>query len=257
MGRPPARGLASVTTSGSTPNCLKGKPVSSASEPALDLVGKQQGAGGIAELPSSGKELLRDGMNAALTLNRFDADGADILGKQVAQMIDIIEADEINVRHNWGKGLPILELVGGCHRADGSTMKAVFQSQKTAAQWLASFGGQGGVRSSDLECSLPSLRSGVAKEDTIETADLSQAESEGSSVLVKKQVRGMQQTGSLACYGYIDCRVAISEGADTNPTQEIKIFPTLIIDQMNPSALNKELRISLVGLHQQFFFGGL
>ena len=57
---------------------LIGKPLACPSHTALDLIRKQQGASRVAEFTGGGEELLRNRMDAALALNRLDADGADV-----------------------------------------------------------------------------------------------------------------------------------------------------------------------------------
>ena len=57
---------------------LKAEPLAGASEAALDLVGDEEGSGGVAELAGGGEELGRDGVDASFALDGLDEDGADV-----------------------------------------------------------------------------------------------------------------------------------------------------------------------------------
>ena len=57
---------------------LVGEPLAGAADAGLDLVGEQQGAGGVAEVARGLEELLGDGVDAAFALDGFEADGADV-----------------------------------------------------------------------------------------------------------------------------------------------------------------------------------
>ena len=66
-------------TSGRTSEVLVAEPLAGAAEAALDFIGDEEGAGGVAERAGGGEELLRDGMDAAFALHGLRcSDGADV-----------------------------------------------------------------------------------------------------------------------------------------------------------------------------------
>src|ERR1700723_1930433 len=150
---------------------LVGEPFSGAAYTALNFVGEEEGAGGVAELASGGEELLCDRVNAAFALNSLDADGTDFVGEFCAQIVYVVEADELYVGHDGGEGLAIFFLVRGCDRTHGASVEAVFEGEKLCAD-VSAFGAETpGVSASELKRRLPCFRAAVGEEDSVEAAD--------------------------------------------------------------------------------------
>ena len=79
-GRPLAMPLPASRMSGSTPSCSTAQNLPGAADPALHLVGDEQDAVLVAELPQPGQEAGRRDDVAALALDRLDEDRRDLLG---------------------------------------------------------------------------------------------------------------------------------------------------------------------------------
>ena len=177
---------------------LVGEPFAGSAEAALDLVGEQEGAGGVAEFACGGEELSRDGVDAALALDGLDADGADFVGEFCAEVGYVVEADEFDAGHDGFEGLAILLLVRGGDRAHGAAVEAVFEGEEFCAD-VAAFGAEtAGVGAREFERGLPCFGAAVAEEDAVEAADLGEAEGELGGVLVEEEVRGVDEALALA-----------------------------------------------------------
>ena len=141
MGRPPASGLAIGDDVGQDAEVLVAEPLAGASEAALDLVGDEEGAGGVAEFAGGGEELLRDGVDAALALDGLDADAADCsepAEKWERRSSTSLKRYEFDVGHDRREGTRgRLELVGGGDRAHGAAVEAVFEAKELGAERAA------------------------------------------------------------------------------------------------------------------------
>ena len=119
---------------------LVGEPLAGASDAALDLVGDEEGSGGVAEFAGGCEELLRDGMDAALALDGLDADGADFgsgARELCAEVGYVVEADELDAGHDGAKGSRYFSLCGGRDGAHGAAVEAVFEREELCADGAA------------------------------------------------------------------------------------------------------------------------
>ena len=112
---------------------LVGKPFAGSAQATLNLIGEQESAGGVAEFACGGEELLRDGMNAAFTLDRLDADAANLIRELRAEIGDVVEADELDTGHDRCEGLAVFLLVSRCDGTHGAAVEAVFEGEKLCA----------------------------------------------------------------------------------------------------------------------------
>src|SRR4051812_47772304 len=84
---------------GQDPVMLISEILSRPPKSALYLVNEKQRARLLRQSTRRGKELWSDGGDAAFTLNRLDADGADGVIKVALQRFHVVKADESYSRH--------------------------------------------------------------------------------------------------------------------------------------------------------------
>src|SRR5208283_2289210 len=108
---------------------LVGKVASGAAEAALNLVEHEQGAAPFGQARGEFEKLPIDRTNPAFSLNGLDAHRTNARIEFPLQVVQVIELDETNTRHEWNKGDSILRLAGSGERTDGASMKRVFHGK--------------------------------------------------------------------------------------------------------------------------------
>src|ERR1035437_8225942 len=109
---------------------LIGKPLARAPHAGLNLVHQQKRAGGIAQFPRGREEFLADRTDAALALDRFNADTAYLVRELRTQIGDTINTNTADARHHRLKRLAVLLLVCGRDRANRPAVEAMFHRKK-------------------------------------------------------------------------------------------------------------------------------
>src|SRR5438477_11905505 len=108
---------------------LIGKIAPGAAQPTLDFVENQQRSGPVAQLPGGLQELGAEWPDSALALNRLQANGADAAIKLPLQIVNVVKRNEPHARNQRRKGMPIFFLPGRGQRAEGASVKRIFQRQ--------------------------------------------------------------------------------------------------------------------------------
>ncbi len=219
---------------------LEAEPLAGASEAALDLVGDEEGAGGVAELAGGLEELGGDGVDAALALDGLDEDGADVgsgAGAEFgAEVFDVVEADEVDVGHDGREGGAVGKLLGGGDRAHGAAVEAVLEGKEAGAECAAVGVGRHGMGAGELERGLPGLGAAVAEEDAVEAADLGEAEGKLGGALVEEEVRGMEELARLGDEGLLDDGVSVAEGRDADAAEQVEEVAALFVGEIDAVA---------------------
>ena len=78
-----------------------------------------------------------DGINAAFSLDRFQADGAHAAIELPLQVVDVIEGDEPDAGQQRRKGMTILCLTGRGQRTKSAAVEGIFQSQNAPLRLVA------------------------------------------------------------------------------------------------------------------------
>src|SRR4029077_3883377 len=89
---------------------LVSEVLSGAAQTALDLIENQQRPGAVAQLPRGLQKFRTERADPTLSLNRFQANGADAAIKLSHEIVYIVEADEPDARHQRRERMPILFL---------------------------------------------------------------------------------------------------------------------------------------------------
>src|SRR6202035_6012085 len=110
--------------------------LSSASQPALNLVEDKQCARLLRQLARQLQKLAVDWADPAFALNCFYADRADAAVELPLQIVEIIECDKIHSRHQRRERMPILFLTSGRKSAKGPTVKRIVQSQQAPLSFV-------------------------------------------------------------------------------------------------------------------------
>ena len=125
------------------------------------------------------------GVNTTFPLHGFNTDGTDFAGKFAAEIFNIIEADELDTRHYWSEWLAVLRLMRGCDGAHGASMEAMLHRQGTSHNMPLPLRAQETrVGASEFQCSFPCFSAAIAKEHTIQPADLSQTDCEVEALIL-------------------------------------------------------------------------
>ena len=82
---------------------------------------------------------------------------------------DVVEGDELDIRHDGLEGLAVGRLVRGA-TAHGAAVEGVLEGEKLRADAAAFSAQEASVRAGELQRSFPGLAAGVAEEDAIEAA---------------------------------------------------------------------------------------
>ena len=196
-GRPAASGLATVTMSGLNSVMLVGEILPGAAQPALDFVENQQRSGAVAQLPRGLQKFRAQRPDSAFALNRLQANGADAAIKLPLEIVNIVEGDKPDSRHQRRKGMPIFFLPGGGQRAEGAAMKGILQRQQTPLGFVAVAVLGAGKGASQLERAFPGLGAAVAEKCFVQTGDLGQPLRQFRLELVEKQIRHVNQPARL------------------------------------------------------------
>jgi hypothetical protein len=107
------------------------------------------------------------------------------------------------------------------------------------------------VGTSQLESSLPGFGAAVAQEDAVETADFGEAKSEFGGVLVKKEVRGVEEAFALTVDRFFDGGVSVAQRGDADAAEEIEVVLAILVAEINALSADKQVRVALVRLEKQ------
>ena len=89
---------------------MEGEPMAGSAKAALDLIYDQECALLGGEFASAPVELFGYWTNSALTLNRFDHNGADVVCELFLEIFDVVETDELETRNEGLEGIAIFFL---------------------------------------------------------------------------------------------------------------------------------------------------
>src|SRR5258708_23187265 len=235
---------------------LVGKVAPGSAEAALNLVEHQQRAAAFGQARSKFENLWIDRANPALSLNGFQAHGADAGIEFSLQVVQVIEVDEAHTRQERHKRSPIFRLTRGSERAKRPSMKRVFHGEDARLwAWLAAvliIHLREGAR--ELERSLPGLGAAVAKESAIKPGDFGHPPREFRLILVEKQIGNMNQSACLTLDRRLDGRMVVAQRIDSDPTQEVQIPLAARIPEIHATPANKKNGLALVGGKQELRF---
>ena len=134
-------------------------------------------------------------------------------------------------------------------------MKGIFQRQQTPLGFvaIAVLGARKGP--SQLERAFPGLGAAVAEKCLVQTRNLRQSLRQLRLVLVKKQVRYVNQLASLAFQRRLNDRMRVSQGVDADAAQEVEIAFASRIPQIDAAPALEQHALAIVSRKQQFGFG--
>ncbi len=171
---------------------LVGKVASGAPEAALNLVEHEQCAALFGQVRGKVKKFPIDRTNPAFSLNSLDAHGTNAGIKFSSQVVQVIELDESDARHERNERSSIFRLTGGGQRAESAPMKRIFHGKNARLHLGFAAVAVLIVRlregAGELERSLPSLGAAVAKESAVESGDFGQPLREFRLILVEEQI---------------------------------------------------------------------
>ena len=143
---------------------LVGEILSGTAQSALDFVENQQRSGALAQLPRGLQKFRTERTDSAFALNGLQANGADAAIKLPLEIVDIVEADKPDSRHQRRKRMPIFFLPRGGQRAKGAAMKGILQRQQTPLGFVAVVVLGAGKGARQLERAFPGFGAAVAEE---------------------------------------------------------------------------------------------
>ena len=162
-GKAAGEGLGQGSDVGLDSVMLIGAPLAGAAHAGLNFIDDEQRAGGTGEGAGFSEEFLREGTDAAFTLDGFDEDGADFSGEFGAQIGYVVEANEFNAGDDRSEGLAVFLLICGRDCAEGAAMKALLEGEELCAEGDAFAALEAGIGTGQLHGALPSFSAGVSR----------------------------------------------------------------------------------------------
>ena len=96
----------------------------------------------------------------------------------------------------------------------------------------------------------------LAEEGAIEAGPLGEAQRKLRLALVVVEVRGVDERAALAGDGFFNHRVVVAERVDADAAEQVEISSSVLVDDVNALAADKEDGVAVVGGKQQPGFGG-
>jgi hypothetical protein len=235
---------------------LIGAPLAGAAHAGLNLIDDEQRAGGVAQSAGFGKELLRERANAAFALDGFDEDGADFvenLARRSATSLKRTNSTPGTTGPNGSRYLalyvvdtePKVRPWKLCSRAR-NLVPMFAPSLRSRPAWArASF-------SAPSQASVPVL----AKKHAVEAGALGEAQSEFRLALVIVEVRRVDERAALFGDGFFNNRMVIAERVDADAAEQVEVLRTVLVDDVNTLAADKEDGVAVVGGKQKLCFRG-
>src|SRR5262249_1266591 len=150
---------------------LVGKPFARASHAALDFVSDQESVV-LARQPVRGLgKLPAHRTNPALTLDKFEANGADRGVKLAFKIGYIIELDKLHSGHHRRKRCAIFFLVRGSQSAESSAMEGMLQRQNPPFRFRTRSAVGPRIRTGQLKRSFPGFSAAVGKKGAVHTGN--------------------------------------------------------------------------------------
>ena len=235
---------------------LIGAPLAGAAHAGLDLIDDEQRAGGVGESAGFCEELLGEGTNAALALNGFNKNGADLGGEFGAQIGYVVEADEVHAGNDGCEGLAVLILIGGGDGTEGAAVKALLEGEELCADADAFTALEAGVGAGQLHGALPCFRAGVGEKGAVKAGLFGEAQGELRLALVEVEVRGVDERAALAGDGFNNDRVIVAEGVDADAAEQVEVLRTVLVNDVNTLTRHEENGVAVVGGDEQPGFSG-
>ena len=232
------------------------KAFETASETALDLVENQRRAGFFGQRPRGFEELAAGGTYPALSLHGFNANRAHLGVELPLEIGNIVEAHEADAGHHGREWLAVFDRVGGCHGAERASMEGLFHGQHPPFT-RAVFRFQVGRDSRQLERSFKGFGAAVAEEHPVQSGSFGQPRRQLDRVLVKEQIRGVDQLSGLRRNRLGDRGVRIAERVHPDSAQKVQIRVAFRVVDVNALAASQQNWIAIVGRDQEFAFGCL
>src|SRR5215475_1946035 len=165
------------------------------------------------EGPGAIPKSFADGVDAALPLNSFEDDGANVLVKFRFEVGDVIEFDEFDARDEGGKGQPVF--LGGRNTdcAKGAAVKRVFKSKDAmfriwGGDWRVV---RARIETRKLEAAFDGFGAAVGKEDAVHAGDFGEFPRERSLEFVVKKIREVNSASRFATNHFDDVRMAVAK----------------------------------------------
>src|SRR5690242_12362091 len=134
-------------------------------------------------------------------------------------------------------------------------MKGIFQGQQAPLGLVAIIVLGTGEGSSQLERALPGLGATVAEKCFVQARYFGQPLRQLRLVLMKKQVRDVNQPSRLTFQGRLNHGMRVSQGVDPNPAEKVEIAFALRIPQINAASALEQHALAIVSGKQQFGLG--
>src|SRR6185503_5017275 len=141
------------------------------------------------------------------------------------------------------EGLAIFVLVRGGDGSHGASVEAVLKRKNFRAKRAAFRAEESGVRACDFQRGLNGLGSAVAEEGAVESGGSGEAQSEWGLVLVKIEVRDVDELTALLRDGVDDGGMPVAERVDADAAQQVEVAIAVFIDQVRAFAAGEEDRV--------------
>ena len=232
------------------PHLLIGEQGPGPADTGLDLVKDQEQAVLSAEILDPPEVLGGQRAYPALALQRFTENGAGPVADHPGNGLQVTEGGMHKALGERLKALVEFGLAGGGHGRQGPAMERAGQGNDLVAPFP-------GLDAGQLDRRLVGLGPAVGEKDLV-------GEGMGDQQFGQLGLRpgNMHQFSGLAADRLGDGRMAVTEGADRNPREKIKVLPTVRVSQETALTLDHGRRKTGIGADKdpigpgpQFFVG--
>ena len=221
----------------------------------MDFVENQQRAGAIAELPRGLQKFRTQRTDAAFALNGLETNGANAAIKLALEIVNVVESDEPDSRHQRRERMPIFFLSSGGQRAKGAAVKRILQRQQTPLGFVAVAVLGAGKGAGHLERAFPGLGAAVAEESLVQAGDPGQPLRQLGLELVEEQIRHVNQPARLPLQRGLDHGMRVAQRVHPDPAQEIEIALAARIPEIDAAPALEQHALAIVSGKQQLGFG--
>ena len=207
-----------------------------ARDAALDLVEDQQRAGFVGERAQAGQEFVARGADAALALDRFEQEAADVRTHGSAHRRQIAEGEHGEAIEQRGEPVAQLGLIGGADRAERAAVEGVAEGDDAEALGMAVRVVEAAAR---LDRAFERFGTRVGEEDGVGEGKADEALGEAGLCGHLIQVAGVHQRARLARDGRDQMRVSVAEAIGGDARREIEPAAAVRVEQIRALAAHR------------------
>ena len=233
---------------GLTRELLISEVAAGAAEAALNFVGDEERAVFGSKSAGSVPEILGDGIDAAFALNGLKEDGTDSIVEFRFEVVDIIEADEIDARDKRREGESVFFGGSGADGAVSAAMKGISEREDAVlprgSAERVGFGTS--AKAGELYGAVDSFGAAVGEEDAIHAGPGSEFARERALELVVEEVGEVNGASGFATNSLDDAGMSVAQGIDGDAAEKVEIFLTARVEDVAAAAMREEDRLTLI-----------